>query len=206
MSCVEDPSGKRFREPPPPLPVETLLARLKDLIPRAVLGAAQQAIENLGEERIYGFALFHGQFLYAGATVFTEAGLDAKVREYEARGFATTREHLRWSPCDAPHHIYASELFAESEEVFSELDRHRDIDHSSDIGRIFLQALTDLRDSGVFSPAVLILLMEGDQSNESRFVYAERFNETGALEQFRRDLPPLKEERIQEIRDSMPTN
>lgn len=205
MPCSKDPSGRSARTPPPPPPATELLDRLRATLPDCLLNAARCASCDLDSEQIYGFALFHGQFLYAGATVFTEAGLDTKLREYEARGYTTTREGLRWSPCDSPHHMYCEDSFSEIEAIFTELDRHTDSDFSDEIERIFLRCLEGVRDAGVFSHATVITLMEGDQSNESRFAYAERFNPSPVLERFRAELTELNEQHLEHYRSAIPT-
>lgn len=206
MPCSKDPSGRSACNPPPPPPGEELLSRLRIALTNCLLDAARSASRDLASEQIYGFALYHGQFLYAGATVFTEVGLGAKLREYQARGHNTTLERLRWSPCDSPHHMYCEGSFAEIEEIFTELDRHTESDFSDEIERIFLRCLEVVRNARVFNRSTLITLMEGDQSNESRFAYAERFNPQEVLERFRAELTELDEERLAHCRSAIPTS
>lgn len=205
MPCSKDPSGRSSRTPPPPPPARELLDRLRAALPDCLLAAARFASRNLASEQIYGFALFHRQFLYAGTTVFTEAGLDTKVRDYQARGHTTTRGRLRWSPCDSPHHMYSEDSFSEIEEIFTELDRHTDCDFSDEIERIFLRCLEGVRDAGIFSHPTVITLMEGDQSSESVFAYAERFNSPPVLERFRAELGELDEQHLDHYRNAIPT-
>src|SRR5262245_20592196 len=47
--------------------------------------AAAHAMNYLADEKVYGFWLYHHCFQYACCTVFTEAGLDAVTRKYQAR-------------------------------------------------------------------------------------------------------------------------
>ncbi len=208
MQCSKDPSGRSSLRPPPPPPVEELLTRLKPALLEALTTAAETAQAELQGEGIYGFALFHGQLLYAHATVFTEAALDEKVRDYQQRGHATSCEGLRWSPCDSPHHMYADEAFGEVEEIFMDLDQHPQGEFSTGIEQTFLWCLQQLRAASILSPDVTLLLMEGDQSGESMIAYAELFNSPEAVSRFRSELSKwgsINEAHLEHWRSVMPS-
>jgi hypothetical protein len=192
MPCSKDPSGRSARVPPAPPPMEELLSKLRSTLFPIVLNAARCAVREFKEEDIYG------------VTVFTEAGLDEMVKAYQAKGHTTTREGLRWSPCDSSHHLFDEDSFAATENFFMEIDRHSNVDSAPEIERIFLECLHRVQEAQIFSPNTILVLMEGDQSDESRFAYAERFNSPESLIRFRSELSNLDEQRLARCRDALP--
>jgi hypothetical protein len=182
----------RYARGAPPMPLTTSQSRqLKDSIGEAAVAAARYAQDHFGGERIYGFCLYHGQFLYLGATAFTEVGLAQVEAAYRARGSGTS--DLRWSPCDSPRHFFAESLFDAVNEHFSALERDDAVsldERCASVELSALQALVRVRQEVFVTPDVVLTLMEGDQSGSQRYAYAERLNAPEALRRFHEELGP----------------
>ncbi len=164
-------------------------------------------------ETFYSFALYtYGERAYIFPTASTEEGLTQVARKYMAKGhyqgraLEQLRRELRWSPCDSPLHgegaAYcqrANELLEPVPELLQALnDREHDSRKRSDklieqLDSIFLDVLKQLDAEGVFGrgehrASVVVNLLMGDQSDESRLAYAKQLNPREAYQKLEEDL------------------
>jgi len=210
MRCVRGPGANsdtilhRLIADNTPLP--KVLTALQGALMETSLGVAQEASFKLQAEGIYGFWLYHHVFQYACATVFTEAGLDAVTRRYREQGNPDhTREMLRWSPCDSPHHLYRERAFGVVDTLFGTVERYgRSEAAEVEIHRALLRALRKIRLAKVFAPSVVLSLVNADHPPEEPYVYAEEFCEPAALNSFRTELGDLREDYLAHYRSGMP--
>ena len=183
-----------------------ILALLDGMLVEICKQVAAVAVNTLAEEGIYGFWLSHHIFTNVYATVFTEAGLDAATRRYHEKGrLDETREGLRWSRADSPHHLYLEPVTAQTEVLFSALEHQgRDDAVDDEIERSMLRALRYTRRSGIFAPSVVLVLAEADHSPEELLVTAEQFAAPATLARFRSELIPLREDYLALLRSRVP--
>ncbi len=124
----------------------------------------------------------------------------------QGRTLEQLRRELRWSPCDSPLHSEggsycqrANELLEPVPELLQALyDREHDAWERSDklieqLDSIFLDVLKQLDAEGVFGrgehrASVVVNLLMGDQSNESRLAYAKQLNPREAYQKLEEDL------------------
>lgn len=187
-------------------PLPNLLGALEAALSVTTLKVAREAASSLQAERIYGFWLYHHAFQYACATAFTEAGLDAVTRRYREGGdSACTRDSLRWSPCDSPHHRFGEPHFRVVDLLFTALEAKRsDETPEVEIHRAFLRALWRVRGASIFAPSVVIALADADGPWEEPYAYAEQFCNQATLRMFRRELGDLREDYVTRYRSEIP--
>ena len=165
----------------------------------SVLEATSRAFEKLREqavnETIYVFGLYTldtGQYVIP--TGNTEEGLN-RIASAAANRRGTSNELesrlLRWSPCDWEHHGLGTAFFSESQSI---LDGGWDNDFSEyayrspEIVDVYLSVLLELRNSGKVDPETLLMLLMGDQSDESRLNYARSLNPLSAFDRLKLEL------------------
>jgi hypothetical protein len=167
--------------------------------------AAGHAMQYLADEKVYGFWLYHHVFEYCCCTVFTEAGLDAVTRKYAElrdRPEPPTRDDLRWSPCDSPHHLYLPHTFAHVDLLFSTLESQGRPEGIEDtIERMMTRALRATRRNQDLPDSVVMLITEADHNPEMLLVSAEQFCSPEVLESFRTQLGPLDEDYLAAYRE-----
>ena len=164
-------------------------------------------------ETFYCFALYtYGERAYIFPTASTEEGLTQVARKYMAKDYTQgrtleqLRRELRWSPCDSPLHSEggsycqrANEQLEPVPELLQALyDREHDSWEQSDklieqLDSIFLDVLKQLDAEGVFGrgehrASVVVNLLMGDQSDESRLAYAKQLNPREAYQKLEEDL------------------
>lgn len=184
-----------------------ILAILDRTLVEVCKRVAHVAVDHqLGEEGIYGFWLSHHVFTNVYATVFTEAGLDAATRRYHEKGrLDVTRDELRWSRADSPHHLYLEPVTAQTEVLFSALEHQgRDEAVDTEIERSMLRALRYTRRAGIFAPSVVLVLAEADHSPEELLVAAEQLSDPATVARFRSELIPLREDYLALLRSRVP--
>ena len=180
----------------------------------ATLEATRSAASRFAEERIYSFALYtSGEYNYVFASISTMAGLKDVAGRYLARaGFrrkwgdlGVAMRHLKWSPCDSPHHEALLEGFAAAQDRLDTLwnaceddvddedydDEAADDDYSQLCTfalRSFAEALLHVRRAGIFDDTVTLNILMGDQSDDERLEFAAALNDAPVVERLRVDL------------------
>jgi Domain of unknown function (DUF4303) len=189
------------------VPVPQLIAALDAALSQTTLRVARQAASSLQAEGIYGFWLYHHVFQYACATAFTETGLDAVARRYREGGSPDDgRGHLRWSPCDSPHHLFGEAQFRMVEILFAAVEaKGPQAVPEVEIHRAFLRALWRVRGAKIFDPSVVIALVDADHPAEEPYAYAEQFCAEATLRVFRGELGELREDYLERYRAEIPT-
>jgi len=147
---------------------------LTDAIAAAVrrVWAAQTATD------VYGVALFTSPSAeFIRVTVFSEAGLDEVAAAYASSGSAATRDDLRWSPADSRLHCLGDEAFAPVDALIAE--EWAGWDHVDARYAACEAALRQVDGEGLFGPGradLVLLVMQGDQSDRARLESARRLN------------------------------
>ena len=178
----------------------------------ATLRAARRAVEQFGDEGIYSFALYtSGEYSYVFASLSTRTGLARVAERYLAderfarawRDLPTAMEQLKWSPCDSPHHLALEDGFAAAGELLDALweeipdddEDFDDEDMDDDYNRLcnfihgaFAEALSEVRNAGIFGEEVTLNILMGDQSDEMRLENAASLNDAATMERLRADL------------------
>lgn len=183
-------------------PIDTF----REALLQAALASARDAAATLSAEGIYGFALYtSGEYNYVCDSVATERGLDEVAAKYLAmRHYATVwrsteraRAELRWSPADSPRHGAFRDHFtaanAALDAVWAEANTSGDDGYWDTIDAVesaFVDALRAVRAAGVLGEGVIINLLMGDQSDESRVRNAAKFNPPATLAPYREALTP----------------
>jgi hypothetical protein len=187
------------------VPPPKVLTELQGALMETGLRVAQEASSALQPEGIYGFWLYHHVFQYAYVTVFTEAGLDTVTRRYREKGYTASREALRWSPCDSPHHTYGQSAFGVVNTLIGITEGYENEAAQVEIHRALLRALRKIRFAKVFRPSVVLSMVDADHAPEEPYVYAEQFCEPPTLRSFRSELGDLREDYLAQYRSRIPT-
>ncbi|GLQ96164.1 DUF4303 domain-containing protein [Dyella mobilis] len=180
-----------------------MLADFRTKFEQVALRAARLAVEQYGDEDIYGFAIItDGDWKYVFPAVLTEAGLSEVAKGYGEMQFGDEpvdvsdidfRTQLRWSAFDSPRH----EALADVEGI-EEVDKLvRKYWGSADTGSeaayvdardafvdAVLHVLASVRDQGIFRNPVVMNFFTGDQGEQEKFEYSERVNSTDLHEWF----------------------
>ena len=194
----------------------------------ATLRAAREAVARFGSERIYSFALYtNGEYNYLFASVSTQAGLERVARHYlENPGFRrawktldVAMAHLKWSPCDSPHHVALEDGFAAAQAQLDMLwdaidevdvddedfdDEWPDDDYSRLCGFVVeasAEALDGVRRAGIFDEGVTFNILMGDQDEDERLHYAAALNDAAAVVRLREDFIAAARHRGVEMED-----
>ena len=182
------------------------------LLEEARVGFHSIQQQHIGET-FYCFALYTcGERGYIFPTASTEEGLTQVARKYMAVGdnngrtLEQLRLELRWSPCDSPLHSEgeaycrrANEMLEPVPELLQALyEREHNSWEQSDklieqLDSIFIDVLKQLDAEGVFGrgehrESVVVNLLMGDQSDESRLAYAKQLNPREAYQKLEQDL------------------
>lgn len=182
----------------------------------ATLAAAREAASKFSAEGLYSFALYtSGEYNYVFASVATQAGLEQVATRYltderfrRAWGdHAGAMQHLKWSPCDSPHHAALQDgfhaayalldaLWDECEDDLGDEDDDEEVDDEYSqlcdfIHQTFAEALLAVRHAKIFTDAVTLNILMGDQGDDDRISNAETLNEPALVEQLRTDLERL---------------
>lgn len=183
----------------------------------ASLRAARSALTRFGEEQIYSFALYtSGEYNYVFASVSTQTGLEKAANRYMADDnfrrmwgdHARAMRQLKWSPCDSPHHLALQDDFgtagawldalwdaceddADDEDFDDEVTDDEYSQLCDFIHQTFAEALNEVRNARLFTDAVTLNILMGDQGDEDRLTHAAALNEPAVVERLRADLDGL---------------
>jgi Domain of unknown function (DUF4303) len=166
------------------------MSELSDAIADA-LRATWEELARTGRH-FYGFALYTGPACeYISGTAFSEEGLDEIARD------EASRSQLRWSPVDSPHHLAGETHFARVEEMLARRGDVDDMDEDDQDDEVdarieaCFEALARVDREGLFGAgrdAIVLNILQGDQSDRSRRDNAARLNPAAVAERFAADL------------------
>ncbi len=171
----------------------------------ALEDAVKNAVTQLPGQKIYSIAIYTcGEYLYAADSIMTQEGLEAvaanylKKPYYQARwkSLATACTALKWSPADSPYHGKFDKYFDRTQDILDAIweENHKSDDPFTDeniqkIHQAMLDALLQFKASDAAPDGNIVYnLLMGDQSNEERFLNAEKLNSRDVLAAFKADL------------------
>ncbi|MFD0903498.1 DUF4303 domain-containing protein [Actinomadura sediminis] len=176
--------------------IEELAGRLAD----AARAAFTQAREAHPGETFYCYGLYTGPlYEYILPTCSSEEGLRAVARVYAGefgRMAGEYADELRWSAADSPHHLLGEHHFARVEELLESRGGSGAMDGAEVEAEVEVRreacfrALARLDDEGFFGRGderdrVVVTVLQGDQSDESRLENARRLNPAAAVARLR---------------------
>ena len=180
------------------------------LLAEAAHTAFVEVQRKYADEHFYAFALYtSGEIGYVVPTANTEEGLARVASRYVSDGYGPDLQavaaELRWNPDDWAYHLEGAELFEAVNNMLVdvparlfELYRAGTVWLSDAMHAEFecslVGVLQELDQEGVFGRGearrrVVINLLMGDQSNESRLANAGRLNPPDVWERLKTDLP-----------------
>ncbi|MCO4768868.1 MAG: DUF4303 domain-containing protein [Deltaproteobacteria bacterium] len=171
----------------------------------ALADAVRSVWAGLDTSDLYGLALFTDPAAeFIRVTAFSRAGLRATAEQYASRGgdLAVLADELRWSPADSPRHCLGDDAFAEVDALLSS-DALEGWDRVGvRFGAVF-EALRTLDGEGLFGKGaaregLTLHVMQGDQSDRSRWENAERLNPPAVLARLRTQLQLSEEVGVSE--------
>ena len=187
--------------------------KLQSLLKQATYKTLDAFHHDYGDEHIYILSLFtSGDYRYVVDSISTTEGLKRVAQKYltypnfqDWGEINTAMEKLKWSQPDSPHHIRYQYFFDDANELietFWEETPETDDDYMKTCQLIHESCelvLRDVRDKDLVADDVVLNILMGDQSDEERYINAERINRPDVLRQYRKELV-IDEVRLEYLR------